>query len=160
MSRALTPGEGMLAASMFGDAIDYDRVRIHRRKYWPLQSPRMTMAPNGHLWFHPHADHYCPDFCAAPSLSLQGHFIHEMTHVWQAQTRGRWYLPLMRHPWCRYDYVLEPGKPFTAYGIEQQAEIVRHAFLARRGAAPAGTPPAGALEAILPFGGAQGRARA
>ncbi len=151
MSRTLTPGERMLAASMFGDAIDYDRVLIHRRRYWPLQSPRMTMAPNGHLWFHPQARHYCDDFCASPSLALQGHFIHEMTHVWQAQTRGRWYLPLMRHPWCRYDYVLEPGKPFTAYGIEQQAEIVRHVFLARRGGSAAGSPPAQALEAVLPF---------
>ena len=111
------------------------------------------MAPDGHLWFHPDADHYCDDFCASGSLALQGHFIHEMTHIWQAQTRGRWYLPLRRHPWCRYGYELAPGKPFTAYGIEQQAEIVRHAFLYRMGAAPAGAPAREALEAILPFGG-------
>ena len=47
-----------------------------------------------------------------------------MTHVWQAQTSGRFYLPLMRHPFCRYAYELKPGKPFERYGIEQQAEIV------------------------------------
>jgi len=39
------------------------------------------------------------------------------------------FLPLARHPFCRYDYKLVPDKPFTKYGIEQQAEIVRHVFL-------------------------------
>ena len=53
-----------------------------------------------------------------------------MTHVWQAQTRGRFYLPLMRHPFCRYAYELVDGRPFGRYGLEQQAEIVRHRFLA------------------------------
>jgi hypothetical protein len=38
----------------------------------------------------------------------------------------------MRHPFCRYAYALRPGKPFARYGIEQQAEIVRHRFLADR----------------------------
>ena len=47
-----------------------------------------------------------------------------MTHVWQAQKSGRFYLPLMRHPFCRYQYELKPGKPFHRYGLEQQAEIV------------------------------------
>ena len=56
-----------------------------------------------------------------------------MTHVWQTQTRGRFYLPLMRHPFCRYAYDLVPGRPFARYGLEQQAELVRHAFLAKHG---------------------------
>ena len=150
-SRGLTEGERTLAASVFGTAIDYDRVRLHQRKYWPFHPRSYTMAPDGNLWFHPHGELYSPDF-SAENLSLQSHFIHEMTHVWQAQTRGRWYLPLMRHPWCRYNYALEPGKPFARYGIEQQAEIVRHAFLYQRGLCPAGAPPQDMLEALLPFG--------
>lgn len=149
-SRALTAGERALAASIFGAAIDYAPVRLYLRKYWPFHPRSYTMAPDGHLWFHPHGDLYCGDF-ACESLTLQSHFIHEMTHVWQAQTRGRWYLLLMRHPWCRYDYVLEPGRPFARYGIEQQAEIIRHAFLYRRGVCAAGAPPQDALEALLPF---------
>lgn len=149
-SRSLTPDEIALAASMFGGAIDYDAVRLHVRKYWPFHRPRVTMAPDGHLWFHPLGEIYCEDFCTG-SLALQGHFIHEMTHVWQAQTRGKYYLPLMRHPWCRYEYKLRPDRPFARYGIEQQAEIVRHAFLYRRGIAPRGAPPHEALEALLPF---------
>ena len=149
-SRALTQGERALAASIFGAAIDYARVRIHSRKYWPFQPRSYTMAPDGHLWFHPHGDLYCADF-EKENLTLQGHFIHEMTHVWQAQVHGKWFLPLRRHPWCRYTYALEPGKPFARYGIEQQAEIVRHAFLYRRGVCAAGAPPQDALEALLPF---------
>lgn len=57
----------------------------------------------------------------------------------------------MRHPFCRYDYAIRPGKPFDRYGIEQQAEIVRHAFLLRNGAALPGRPSLAVYEALLPF---------
>lgn len=150
-SRPLTTLERNLAASMFGDAIDYDSVRIHRRKWWPFQPRRVTMAPNGDLWFHPRAPHYHDCFGCA-DLPMQAHFIHEMTHVWQARRAGRWWLPLMRHPFCRYDYRIEPGRPFIHYGIEQQAEIVKHAFLARNGIDIPGHALHRDIEALLPFG--------
>ncbi|HEX7781996.1 MAG TPA: vgr related protein [Sphingobium sp.] len=135
---------------MFGDAIDYDAVRIHNRKWWPFQPRRVTMAPDGDLWFHPKNGLFCDDFCTSP-MEHQGLLIHEMTHVWQAQHRGRYWLPLMRHPFCRYDYTLEPGKPFDRYGIEQQAEIVRHAFLLKQGVRLKDRPPLEVYEAVLPF---------
>lgn len=149
-SRTLTQEEVALARSMFGEAIAYDRVRIHNRKYWPFQPRRVTMAPDGDLWFHPQGGLYCDDFCASP-LNIQGLFIHEMTHAWQAQRGGKWFLPLMRHPFCRYDYVMQPGKPFAHYGLEQQAEIVRHAFLLRQGVTLPDRPPLSVYDAILPF---------
>ena len=77
--------------------------------------------------------------------------VHEMTHVWQAQKLGPWYLPLCRPFSRRYDYELKPGWPLESYGIEQQAEIVRHAFLLRNGAELAGAPAVMAYESILPF---------
>jgi hypothetical protein len=41
---------------------------------------------------------------------------------------------LMRHPWCRYEYMhWSRASPFARYGIEQQAEIVRHVFLYQLG---------------------------
>ena len=43
------------------------------------------------------------------------------------------------------------GKPFDRYGIEQQAEIVRHTLLLRRGIPVAGKPELQAYEALLPF---------
>jgi hypothetical protein len=149
-ARHLTPGERSLAASMFGDAIDYDRVHIHRRKWFPFQPKGTVMAPDGDIWVHPASDRWSDDYSAEP-VSLQGLFIHEMTHVWQAQTRGRWYLPLMRHPFCRYAYRHRPGRPLGRYGLEQQAEIVRHLFLHRHGRPPALAPTAAELEACMPF---------
>lgn len=149
--RPLTPGERALAAEMFGSAVDPDPVRLHRRKWFPFQPKGAIMAPDGHIWVHPKSHLWRDDYSAAP-LGLQGLFIHEMTHVWQAQQRGRWYLVLMRHPFCRYAYDLRPGWPLSRYGLEQQAEIVRHAFLMRRGQ-PASAPAAlASLEAVLPFG--------
>ncbi len=103
------------------------------------------MAPCGNIHFHPRGNAWSDDFSREP-LSTQGFFIHEMTHVWQSQTRGRFYLPLMRHPFCRYRYTIVSGRPFERYGLEQQAEIVRHVFMAERGARLA-APPA----SLLPF---------
>jgi hypothetical protein len=140
VSRALTPGEIELARSIFGDAIDYAKVRIIKGKWWPFHPRNAAMAPTGHIWFHPVAGGFSEDFSKEP-LGSQGFFIHELTHVWQAQKRGRFYLPLMRHPFCRYAYRLKDGRPFDRYGLEQQAEIVRHRFLADRGAILPVVPP-------------------
>ena len=144
-SRPLTPGETELARSMFGEAVDYSRVRMVRSKWWLFHPRNAVMAPTGNIHFHPHGDLWTEDF-AAETLWRQGLFIHEMTHVWQAQTRGRYYLPLMRHPFCRYKYRCVAGWPFERYGLEQQAEIVRHIFLAERGARVEAPP-----RSILPF---------
>ena len=146
LSRSLTPGEIELARSVFGEAIDYSRVRLFKGKWWPFHPRNAAMAPMGNIYFHPEGQVWSDDF-AKESLGRQGFFIHEMTHVWQAQRSGRFYLPLMRHPFCRYSYDLKPGKPFRRYGLEQQAEIVAHSFLARRGAQLALVPPPD----LLPF---------
>ena len=145
-SRSLTPGEIALARSVFGDAIDYRRVRLHHRKWWPFQLRGTAMAPMGEIYFHPVGGGWSEDFAGEP-LRRQAFFIHEMTHVWQAQRGGRFYLPLMRHPFCRYAYRLKPGKPFRSYGLEQQAELVANRFLADNGVTIAETPPRG----FLPF---------
>lgn len=148
--RALTSGEVELARSVFGDAIDYARVRMKRRKWFPFQPATVAMAPLGHIHFHPASALYCDDFGSA-KLSRQGLFIHEMTHVWQVQEKGLLYVMLMRHPFSRYQYRLKPGQPFSRYGIEQQAEIVRHAFLVRHGATVPGAADPAAYDALLPF---------
>ncbi len=149
-ARPLTVGEIALARSMFGDTIDYSKVRMVRRKWWPFQPRSTAMAPTGNIHFHPHGKLWSEDFSAEP-LHRQGLFIHEMTHVWQAQKHGRFYLPLMRHPFCTYAYGLKPGWPLHRYGLEQQAEIVRHVFMLRGGRSFPGAPPLAQLESILPF---------
>jgi len=142
-----------LARSIFGSAIDYTKVTIRRRKWFPFQPRRVTMAPRGHIHFHPRGDNYCDDFSQAP-LSEQAHFVHEMTHVWQTQTKGDWWLVLHRPFSRRYDYSLKPGWPLEKYGVEQQAEIVRHAFLLRNGVKLAGAVDAAAYDLLVNFPGA------
>ena len=149
-ARPLTEGERRLAFSAFGDAIDYDSVRIVRRRWWPFQPRETAMAPCGNIHFHPGSSLWSEDFATA-ELGHQALFIHEMTHVWQAQRRGRFYLPLMRHPFCRYGYMLKPGQSFERYGLEQQGEIMRHAFLLREGRTVAGAPGLHSYLEIIPF---------
>lgn len=154
-SRPLTTGEIALARTVFGDAIDYARVRVRRYKWIFFQPRRIVMAPMGDLHFHPKGGVYCDDFsCPAggrdAELQAKGLFLHEMTHVWQAQRRGRWYLVLMRHPFATYDYSLKPGWPLERYGLEQQAEIVRHYWLLTQGRLVGGAPDAQSYRAILP----------
>ena len=124
---------------------------MRRRKWWWLQPPQITMAPWGHIHFHPASASYCDDFSAA-RMELQAHFIHEMTHVWQAHTRGRWWV-VLRGMWDRqYGYTLREGWPLQRYGLEQQAEIIAHAFLYRCGAAPRTSASAEQLDRLVRFG--------
>lgn len=151
IERPLTEPERALVAGMFDRAIDVNHVSIRRWRWWPFQPRDVTMAPMGHIHFASDSPAYRVCF-GCSSLGAQAFFLHEMTHVWQAQMRGRWWLPLMRHPFCRYRYAFVPGRPFERYGIEQQASLVEHLHLLRGGVAVPGAPSREEIEAILPFG--------
>lgn len=138
-----------MAAGLFGAALDMDRMRFRRGKWYFLQPAWITMAPDGNIWLHPGSALWREDYAPAP-LWLRGHIMHELTHVWQHQQGIN--LALRRHPFCRYHYRYEPGKPFRRYGLEQQAEIVRHAYLLREGAEVKGAAARTAYDALLPFG--------
>ena len=142
------PSAGRLCASVFGDAVDYSQARVANSKWIFFQPANTTMAPRGTIHFHPKSGIYHEDFSQSP-LGVQGLFIHEMVHIWQHQ-KGI-FLPLKRHPFCRYDYALKPGQAFEKYGLEQQAEIVRHAFLLRHRAIIAAAPALAQYETLLPF---------
>lgn len=138
-----------MARTAFGDAIDIGQVTIRRAKWWWLQPAWVVMAPDGHIWFHPNNRSWHDDFSTA-SLWLQGLIIHELTHVWQHQQGIR--LVLRRRPLSRYDYLpLKSGRAFESYGLEQQAEIVRDAYVKRMGGKIIGTPPLSVYNALLPF---------
>ena len=68
---------------------------------------------------------------------------------------GDWYLVTRRMPWARYDYALKPGWPLERYGIEQQAEIVKHAFWLRNGVKVAGIADPAAYDLLVRFPGAE-----
>jgi hypothetical protein len=127
--RRLTPGEQDLAREMFGEALDAARVRI-----LPLPLWRRAFVAGASLIVWPAAA-LPRDFAAAP-LPLQGVFVHELAHVWQAQNGVRLLLAKIKagdSP-AAYAYDLERGPEFMRLNIEQQAMVVEHAFLAARGA--------------------------
>ena len=146
----MNASEIALATSVFGNAIDYAAVEIRNRKWWWFQPANVTMAPRGHIHFHPKSELFCSDFCGT-SVSRQGLFIHEMVHVWQHQQGVN--LILKRHPFCRYSYSIKPGWKLADYGIEQQAEIVRHYFMLLQGKPVPGAPPVEVYRDIVPFAG-------
>ena len=80
--RPLTKGEIALAYPVFGELLDYDRVRIVNYPYVPWQSLDVLIAPNGFIFVGDR--HYRGDY-SAESLSYQTLLIHELTHVLQYQ---------------------------------------------------------------------------
>ncbi len=110
--RRLTPGERGLAAEMFGSGLDATRVRLLALPIWDrafVPGPRLMVWPAASA---PH------DFADAP-LRLQAVFIHELTHVWQAQNGVR----LLRAK-------IRAGDRPSSYAYDLSGE---HAFLSGRG---------------------------
>ena len=146
--RGLTGGESAIVRSMFGESLAIAAITLRRAKYWLAQPAWVTMAPDGNIWFHPNGDSWCADFATEP-LGMRALLVHELVHVWQRQ-RGI-NLLLRRMPWATYRYLpLIPGKPFTAYGIEQQACIVQDAYVLREGGTVGNAPRLEVYQALWP----------
>ncbi|MEQ1617267.1 MAG: hypothetical protein ABL883_02850 [Terricaulis sp.] len=141
--RALNDGEIELGRSVFGGEIPWLGVRVWRLP--PMLFSAMVPLGRGIVFSRWRARE---DFASA-QLHEKGWFIHELAHVWQAE-RGIM-LPLAKlgalgaHA---YDYAVRDGAVLNSYNIEQQAEIVRHLFLARAGAPSEGGSSPAWLEAI------------
>jgi len=128
--RPLTPGERALAVEMFGGGLDAARVRVLAL---PALRRAFVAGPGLIVWPAAEARR---DFAAPDTpLRTQAVFVHELTHVWQAQ-HGTW-LPLAKlkagDAPAAYAYDLAAGPSFPKLNIEQQAMVVEHAFLAARG---------------------------
>jgi hypothetical protein len=125
MTRGLTPGEIAMASLLFGGAIDYTRVRVHKRRYLPFQPKNCCMTPNGSMYFH----HSCflPDYSLGNPTVIHW-FIHEMVHVWQHQLgypvrlRGAIRLGLSYH------YELCEGATLADYNMEAQGDLLADYF--------------------------------
>ena len=131
MFRRLAQGERALAVEMFGPALELGRIRILTIPLW-----NRAFVASGSLMVWP-IRQARPDL-GAPEVPLpvQAVFVHELTHVWQAQHGV--FLPLAKikagDSARAYAYDLTASVPFAALNIEQQAMVVEHAFLASRGA--------------------------
>ncbi|HEY9218378.1 MAG TPA: hypothetical protein VIO94_10035, partial [Phenylobacterium sp.] len=124
--RRLTEGERTLAREMFGSEIAPRRIRILTIPAWRrafVAGPTLMVWPARAL---------PADFSAADvPLSTQSIFVHELTHVWQAQNGINLLVAKLRAGDSpnAYAYDLSYGPAFSELNIEQQAMVVQHAFL-------------------------------
>lgn len=141
--RFLTKGEIEIGRVVFGDEIDWPNIRV-------LQAPGLgfgAMVPLGRTivfsrWRAAH------DF-AQSTPDEQGWFVHELMHVWQAK-RGVLLAAAKLGAIGKQAYAYKPrtdGK-LRHFNIERQAEIARHLYLARIGAAEKGQPDRAWLESV------------
>ena len=122
--RSLTLGEKQMAREVFGSNLKLDDIQIIAHR---LVIKNYAISPNGNIYFH--VKDWCEDFSTQP-LNIQSWLIHELTHVWQIQ-QG---IAVIRKAMLdrRYSYVLEKGKAFLMYGVEQQAQMVQDYFVQSR----------------------------
>ncbi|MBV6439104.1 MAG: hypothetical protein DYG98_11285 [Haliscomenobacteraceae bacterium CHB4] len=132
-TRGLTPREIALARSVFGEAIDYQKVRLDERSFIGCRQFRFAYV--GFNFVNSWGDLSDP------------HFIHEMVHVWQYQRLGSVYIP--RALWAQrtaegYDYggiaalqqAVEQGKSLADFNYEQQGDIAADYFCLKNGWKP------------------------
>jgi hypothetical protein len=123
----LTAAEIRMASLLFGDAIDFSRVRIHNRRYLPLVQPKnCAMTPNGSIYFH--HSRFLPDYTKGDPHTVHW-FMHEMAHVWQYQLgypvrlRGAFRVGLS------YGYTLRQDATLADYNMEAQGDLLADYFV-------------------------------
>lgn len=132
-TRPLYKWEIELAKSVFGNTIDYRRVRIDDFSFAGPKQMRFC-----------YVSFYCINSWGPMQNSI---FIHEMTHVWQFEKLGSVYIPkalLAQHTALGYDYGgvealragREKGKSFLSFNFEQQGDIISDYFRIREGYKP------------------------
>lgn len=126
--RALTSDEIAEARFVFGQKINYSGVKIFNEKYFFLQGSNYVMAPDGNIYW----PNECGNLAVCGGYGTATRFIHEMTHVLQAQhgvnvlwqgflLQAAKYLTLtLSDP---YSYTYDPNRSFRSYNIEQQGSI-------------------------------------
>jgi len=131
--RPLTPGEIALGREAFGDGLEYDRIRLLPAP-WPFNRAFVPGRWLGRDWIVWPAKTLPDDLSAAP-LTRQSTFIHELTHVWQAQRGVNLLTGKLRagDSVASYTYPLAADCHWDHLNIEQQAMVVEHRFRLSRG---------------------------
>ncbi len=128
-TRPLSEKEISTAKEVFGNAINYERVRIDEGSY-----------------IGPKQKHFCyVSFYLINSWGpmQESTLIHELVHVWQYEKFGAVYmaraLRAQRTP-MGYNYggleALRKGNKLTAFNMEQQGDIIADYFRIKRGYKP------------------------
>ncbi|KQS56277.1 hypothetical protein ASG17_09730 [Brevundimonas sp. Leaf363] len=131
MVRALTTAERVLARSVFGAAIDLEPVRLAPS---PLKRAFVAGRWFARDWIVWPRGSLMDDFGNA-RLSDRSTLIHELVHVWQAQSGVNLLTAKLRagDSAAAYAYALDDTCVWVGLNIEQQASLVEHAYRLREG---------------------------
>ncbi|HLL03455.1 MAG TPA: peptidoglycan-binding domain-containing protein [Myxococcaceae bacterium] len=129
-ARSLTPGEIALSQTIFKGAINYSKVKVHKKEFLPfgVQPDDTAMTPNGEMYFN--KKHFKEDFSIGWE-SDKHWFIHEMVHVWQyqlgynVQSHG---VKLHLRGGDPYAYTLSSSSRIQDYNMEQQGDVIADYF--------------------------------
>jgi hypothetical protein len=143
--RGLTPREVAMAALLFGESIDYGRVRIHARRYMPFQPKNCCMTPNGNMYFH--SSCFLPDYTQGDPPAVHW-FLHEMVHVWQFQLGYAVRLRGAVRIGLPYHYELIPGKTLADYNMEAQGDLLADYFVLKHMNSPGSMRQKGYVECL------------
>lgn len=132
-SRPLTSREIELAKDIYGNQINYRRVRIDEYAYLGPKQQRFCYVSFNLInsW----------------SKMSDATFIHELIHVWQYQKMGAIYMAkavLAQHSQAGYNYggvkalrqAINKGKHLRDFNLEQQGDIVADYFRIKNGMRP------------------------
>lgn len=123
--RVLTAAEIAMASLLFRNAVDYERVRIHARRYIPFQPKNCCMTPNGSMYFHRSC--FLPDYTRGDPAVVHW-FLHEMVHVWQHQLGYPVRLRGAIRIGLPYRYDLREGAQLSDYNMEAQGDLLADYF--------------------------------
>jgi hypothetical protein len=130
--RALTDGERRLIRAEFGGAVRLDDVRLMTTP-WPFGRAFVPGVWFDRSWVCWPGRGLPADFAVAP-LPLQAVLIHEMVHVWQAQSGINLLTGKLRAGDGPRAYAYPAARcGWEGLNIEQQAMAVEHRFRAARG---------------------------
>ncbi|WP_146391966.1 RHS repeat-associated core domain-containing protein [Allorhodopirellula solitaria] len=131
-TRSLTPGEVAMLNKFFEGHLNTDGLCVGIGKLHPFAG-RNSITPRYTPWFP--MSNYAEDFSKA-DIDLQGHFIHEMTHVLQSQNGNFNVADFFYHlAKNKLQYGLtyyydqdDLGQPLYMFNFEQQAKITEHYY--------------------------------
>lgn len=132
-TRPLTDWEIKMAKEVFGESINYKRVRVDEHAFCGPKQYKFC-----------YVSFYTINSWGSMRNSL---LLHELTHVWQYEQLGGIYIPralMAQHSQMGYNYggisalrsCLRKGKDFFAFNFEQQGEIVADYYLIKDGYRP------------------------
>ncbi|WP_157956642.1 hypothetical protein [Dyella sp. C11] len=132
--RGLSSSEIAMARTVFGDGVDYAKVKVHHGGWWLFsavggQDKTTAVTPNGEMYYPSaiYRDNFAGDDDRGRAL-----FMHEMVHVWQKQMGYSVKLHGMTvtsRGDAAYRYTLTSTSRLSDFNMEQQGNIMSDYYM-------------------------------